>query len=119
MSALTFYNVNSPLPGGCTWNDFYTSCLSPFSLRKGLNITVNLGPRISKKGLFLKNFQIFWKKKIVFLNDDENNSSHNLYQHSDKKKHSLVVSSRFFKNIECTRCKNAIAYSSLYKLCEL
>ena len=39
-------------PGGCTWNDFYTSCLSPFSLRKGSNITVNLGPRISKKGFF-------------------------------------------------------------------
>ena len=39
-----------------------------------------------------------------------------------KKAYSLVVNNRFFKNIECTGCKNeteAIAYSILYKLCEL
>ena len=52
-------NRSHQIPGGCTWNDFYTSCLSPFSLRKGSNITVNLGPRISKKGCLFKNFQIF------------------------------------------------------------
>ena len=54
-----FLNRSMAKPGGCTWNDFYTSCLSRFSLRKGSNITVNLGPRISKKGLFFKKFQIF------------------------------------------------------------
>ena len=75
------------LPGGCTWNDFYTSCLSPFSLRKGLNVRVNPGPRIFKKGCFFKLFRYFRKKGSFFLNNDENNSSDNLYRHSDKKKH--------------------------------
>ena len=42
---------------------FYTSCLSPFSLRKGLNIRVNLGPRISKKGCFFFKFFRYFRKK--------------------------------------------------------
>ena len=68
-------------PGSCTWNDFYTSCLSPFCLRKGLNVSVNPGPRISKRGVFcFKNFaDISEKKGSFFLNNDENNSSDNLY----------------------------------------
>ena len=41
---------------------FYTSCLSPFSLRKGLNIRVNLGPRISKKFFFFNFSDILGKK---------------------------------------------------------
>ena len=76
------------IPRGCTWNDFYTSCLSPFSLRKGLNIRVNLGPRISKRGVFFFNFSdISDKKGSFFLNNNENNSSDDLYQHYHKKKH--------------------------------
>ena len=30
----------STRPGGYTKNDFHTLCLSPFSLRKGLNVRV-------------------------------------------------------------------------------
>ena len=72
--------------------------------------------------MFFNFSDISEKKGSFFLNNDKNNSSDNLYQHSDKRKHSLVVNNRFFKHIECTRCKNeteAIAYSILYKLCEL
>ena len=48
-----------------------------------MNIRVNLGPRISKKGVFFFYFSDILEKRIVFLNNDENNSSDNLYQHSD------------------------------------
>ena len=75
-------------PSGYTQNDFYTSCLFPFSLRKGLNIRVNPGPRISKRDVFFKIFpDISEKKGSFFLNNDENNYSDNLYQHFDNKKH--------------------------------
>ena len=45
---------------------FKTSCLSPFSLGKGLNVRVNLGPRISEKGVLL-NFSDQFQKKGSFL----------------------------------------------------
>ena len=98
--------------------------MSPFSLRKGLNVRVNLGPRISKKGCFLNFLDISEKKCSFFLINYENNSSDNLYQHSDKKKHIVWLLTIDFSKIykECTGCKNvteAIAYSILYKLCEL
>ena len=52
-----------------------------------MNVRVNLGPRISKQGCFLNFSDYFRKKGSLFLKNDENNSSDNLYQHSDKKKH--------------------------------
>ena len=63
--------------------------LVPIFSEKGLNIRVNLGPRISKKGMFFFKFftDISEKKGSFFLNNDENNYSDNLYQHFDIKKH--------------------------------
>ena len=61
--------------------------LVPIFSEKGLECQDKSGPRISKRVFFFNFSDISEKKGSFFLDNDENNSSDNLYQHSDKKKH--------------------------------